>query len=72
MVSRLPTFALKGWRITPKWIAPIMVLAVLLVAAAITNPWLTLSCIGSVYFLSLPCAYYAYRRRQKNEGNVNA
>lgn len=72
MVSRLPTFALKGWRITPKWIAPILVLAVLLIAAAITNPWLTLSGIGTVYFLCLPCAYYAYWRRQKNEGSTNA
>lgn len=67
MVSRVPTFALKGWRVTPKWVAPILVLAVLLIAALITNPWLTLSCIGSVYFLSIPCALYAYQRRQRIE-----
>ncbi len=72
MVSRLPTFALKGWRITPKWVAPILVLAVLLIAALITNPWLTLSGIGSAYFLSIPCAFYAYKRRERIEGLANA
>jgi len=68
MVSRLPTFALKGWRIEPKWIAPILVIAVLLTAALITNTWLTLSAVGIVYFLSIPCAYISYRRQQKVAG----
>jgi CDP-diacylglycerol--serine O-phosphatidyltransferase len=73
MVSRLPTFALKGWRIAPKYVAPLLVLVVLLIAAMITNPWLTLSGIGTVYFLSIPCACYAYWRRQKKEeGLLNA
>jgi len=72
MISRLPTFALKGWRIPPIWVAPVMVVTVLFIAAIITDPWLALSGIGTVYFLSIPCAWFSYRRRMKREGTLNA
>ena len=71
MVSRLPTFALKGWRVPPVWVAPIFALAVLLIAAMITNPWLTLTVVGSIYFLSIPCAFYSYRMSLKRKGMTN-
>lgn len=68
MVSRLPTLSLKGWRVTPVWVTPIFLLLVLMVAALITNPWMTLSCVGFAYMISLPCGWILYHRRQKREG----
>ncbi|MDX2027289.1 MAG: CDP-diacylglycerol--serine O-phosphatidyltransferase [Alphaproteobacteria bacterium] len=68
MVSRLPTLSLKGWRVAPVWITPIFLLAVLMVAALITNPWMTLSGVSFAYIISLPCGWFLYYQRQKREG----
>jgi CDP-diacylglycerol--serine O-phosphatidyltransferase len=67
MVSRLPTLALKGWRITPAWVTPIFVAVALFMAALVTNPWLTLSAAGAVYVISLPIGWYSYRQKMKKE-----
>ena len=70
MVSRMPTFALKGWRITPIWVTPIFVTAALYIASLVTNPWMTLSCTGAVYVTSLPLGWISYRRKSKREGSA--
>ncbi|MDE1902074.1 MAG: CDP-diacylglycerol--serine O-phosphatidyltransferase [Alphaproteobacteria bacterium] len=67
MVSRLPTFALKGWRIAPVWVAPIMVVAVAVLAGLVTDTWLTLSALGSLYVVGLPLGWLSYRARAKKE-----
>ena len=38
MVSRVPSFALKGWRVPRVWVAPIFVVAVAVVAGAYHQP----------------------------------
>jgi CDP-diacylglycerol---serine O-phosphatidyltransferase len=65
MISRLPTFLLKGWRVPRVWVAPVFVFAVLLIAAFITHTWPTLSGVGIVYLFSLPCSWLTYRQRQR-------
>ena len=67
MISRLPTFALKGWRIAPVWVAPILILTIALVAGLVTNTWLTLSGLGTLYALGLPLGWLTYRARSKKE-----
>jgi CDP-diacylglycerol--serine O-phosphatidyltransferase len=67
MVSRLPTFALKGWRIAPIWVAPIFVVTVAIVAGLVTDTWLTLSGLGTLYFIGLPLSWLSYRSRAKKE-----
>ncbi|MDX9690121.1 MAG: CDP-diacylglycerol--serine O-phosphatidyltransferase [Proteobacteria bacterium] len=67
MVSRVPTLAMKGRRISPLAVAPIMVGVCLLVAGLFTQTWLTLSVLGSTYFLTLPYGVWSYRRRVKKE-----
>lgn len=71
MVSRLPTFSLKGWRIAPIWVAPIFVVVAWFVASLITYPWLALSAAALVYFVSLPLGFYTYTRRMKKEGQAH-
>jgi CDP-diacylglycerol--serine O-phosphatidyltransferase len=65
MVSRLPTFALKGWRIERLWVAPLFATVVALVAGLITNTWLTYSGAGVLYVLAIPVSWYSYRVRAK-------
>jgi CDP-diacylglycerol--serine O-phosphatidyltransferase len=67
MVSRVPTFALKGVRVAPGWVAPIFVVTVALVAGLVTNTWLTLSGLGTLYALGLPLSWFSYRVRAKKE-----
>jgi CDP-diacylglycerol--serine O-phosphatidyltransferase len=67
MVSRLPTFALKGWRISPAWVVPLFVGGVVLAAGLITNTWLTLSCLGFLYVLGLPLGWYSYRSHARKD-----
>jgi CDP-diacylglycerol--serine O-phosphatidyltransferase len=67
MVSRLPTLALKGWRVGQIWVAPIFLGMVLAIAALITNPWLVLSGFIILYLLSLPVGWYSYRARMRKE-----
>jgi len=67
MVSRLPTFALKGLRVASVWVAPIFILTVVLIAALVTNTWLTLSGLGTLYAIGLPLSWASYRARAKKE-----
>jgi len=67
MVSRLPTLSMKGRRIAPVWVAPVMAAAALFLAALVTNPWLTLSGAGTLYFLLLPYGWRSYRKRRLME-----
>jgi len=67
MVSRLPTLSMKGRRIAPVLVAPTLAGACLLVAALVTNPWLTLSAMGLLYLAMIPYGWYSYRRRQRKE-----
>ena len=70
MVSRLPTMALKGWRVNHIWIAPIFVGIVFMIAELITNPWITITAIGVVYILSLPVGSYLYNRLARLKGTT--
>lgn len=68
MVSRLPTFALKGWKIESFWVAPLFVGVIILVSGLVTNTWLALSGAGILYVLALPLSWFSYRARAKKEG----
>jgi CDP-diacylglycerol--serine O-phosphatidyltransferase len=70
MVSRLPTFALKGWRIEPLWVAPLFIAVVAVIAGLVTNTWATLCGIGTLYALALPVGWYSYHRRAKKEASL--
>ena len=70
MVSRLPTIALKGWRISRQWVTPIFVAVALFLAALVTNTWLTLSVAGFVYIASLPIGWISYRLKMKRDMNA--
>ncbi|MBN8531603.1 MAG: CDP-diacylglycerol O-phosphatidyltransferase, partial [Alphaproteobacteria bacterium] len=66
MASRIPTFSLKRISVRTESALPIMLLAGLVIASLVTEPWLTLCGIGAVYVASVPISIVAhYRLRTK-------
>ncbi len=61
MVSRLPTLSFKTVRVSPNYVAPLLVLVGLAAAVLITAPFLALA-VGAVGYLALlPYTIYRYR-----------
>lgn len=61
MVSRIPTFSLKGIRIPQPYVLPGFLILALAAAFLVTAPWVTLPAIEIVYAVSIPFALKAYR-----------
>lgn len=64
MVSRVPTFSGKGvsTRVPREMVLPIMVGFAVLAASLFAFPWLSLTVLVVLYWVSLPVSYRAYRR----------
>jgi CDP-diacylglycerol--serine O-phosphatidyltransferase len=67
MVSRLPVLSGKkiGTRVRPEMVAPVIIVAVLLIALLIAYPWELLSVVSLVYLVLLPLGWFSYRRYQE-------
>jgi CDP-diacylglycerol--serine O-phosphatidyltransferase len=63
MVGRLPTYSLKGIRVAHRFVVPVMLGVCLLAACLVGSPWMTLSVMGVLYFISLPLSCLSYRWR---------
>ncbi len=67
MVSRLPVFSGKTWRmrVPPEMVLPVFVSVIFFIALLIGYPWYLLS-VGSVlYLLSLPAGWKSYRDQKR-------
>jgi CDP-diacylglycerol--serine O-phosphatidyltransferase len=65
MVSRIPTFSMKRFRVPHHYVVPIM-LAVGIVAAFLTTaPWPTLAVVGIAYAASIPFTVRSYNRLRR-------
>ncbi len=69
MVSRLPTMALKGWRISAPFVLPLLIAVVTMFAGLFTEPFPTLTVIGTLYALLIPTFYLLQRRMQRKDNN---
>ncbi|MEA2877756.1 MAG: CDP-diacylglycerol---serine O-phosphatidyltransferase [Hyphomicrobiales bacterium] len=67
MVSRLPVLSGKkiGTRVRPEMVAPVIIVAVLLIALLIAYPWELLSVVSLVYLVLLPLGWFSYQRYQQ-------
>jgi CDP-diacylglycerol--serine O-phosphatidyltransferase len=61
MVSRLPTVSFKTVRVSPTYIAPLLVLVGIAAAVLITVPFLGLAIVGVAYFALIPYTVYRHR-----------
>lgn len=62
MASRLPTIALKNFRISQDYIPYVLVSVTVVLAFAIITPWATLPLVGALYLASIPASAYVYYR----------
>ena len=65
LVSRIPTYALKGFRVPLRWVLPTMLFVGLFAASLVSAPWLTMSAAIFVYAASIPFSVRAYRRLER-------
>src|SRR5476651_2871802 len=63
MVSRLPVFSGKTWRmrVPPEMVLPVFVSVIFFIALLIGYPWHILSAVSVLYLLSLPLGWWSYR-----------
>lgn len=66
MVSRIPTYAMKGVRVTRGYILPAMLIAVLIVVGFMIEPWASLAVIDAIYLTTIFFSYAQCRRMKKN------
>ncbi len=65
MASRWPTFAPKGWRITPPMVLPVMIGFGFFVASIVIQPWETIAIVSVGYLVSLPISAFVYWRNRR-------
>jgi CDP-diacylglycerol---serine O-phosphatidyltransferase len=61
MVSRLPTLSMKTVQVSPRAVAPLLVLIAYLAAVVITFPFASLAVAMLLYLIHVPYASYRYR-----------
>ncbi len=64
MVSRVPTYSFKRFRVPAIWVLPLMIVVGLLAAFLVTEPWATLGVIGLIYLAGIPFSMRSYRGLQ--------
>ncbi len=69
LVSRIPTYAFKKFKVPHPWVLPTMLFVGLLAASIVSAPWLTLSIVVIAYVVSIPFSVRAFRalKRQAEE-----
>ena len=65
MVSRIPTFAFKKFKVPNPWILPSMLFVGLFAATLVSAPWPTLSVVLVLYMISIPFSVRAYRSLER-------
>jgi CDP-diacylglycerol---serine O-phosphatidyltransferase len=62
MVSSVPTYSFKGTRFPRRLMLPILVIAGLVIAGFLSEPWMTLGGIIIAYLVTIPFSFRSYRR----------
>jgi CDP-diacylglycerol---serine O-phosphatidyltransferase len=72
MVSRVPTFSFKRFRVPGEWVLPMLLVIGALAAFLTTEPWGTLLAIGALYIASIPVSIRSYRRLRRAAEELRA
>jgi CDP-diacylglycerol--serine O-phosphatidyltransferase len=72
MVSRVPTFSFKRFRVPAEWVLPMLLVIGGLAAFLTTEPWGTLLLIGVLYLGSIPVSIRSYRKLREAAEQLRA
>ncbi|HXY98663.1 MAG TPA: CDP-diacylglycerol--serine O-phosphatidyltransferase [Stellaceae bacterium] len=72
MVSRVPTFSFKRFRVPGEWVLPMLLVIGALAAFLTTEPWGTLLVIGALYLGSIPLSIRSYRKLREAAEELRA
>jgi CDP-diacylglycerol--serine O-phosphatidyltransferase len=72
MVSKIPTFSGKRFRIPHAYVLPVLLLVGILTAFMVTTPWTTISIVGVLYLASIPVSVRAYSRLRRQAAELRA
>jgi CDP-diacylglycerol--serine O-phosphatidyltransferase len=72
MVSRVPTFAMKRFRVPQEWVLPTLLVVGALAAFLTTEPWATMLVMGALYLGSIPFSIRSYRRLRRAAETMRA
>jgi CDP-diacylglycerol---serine O-phosphatidyltransferase len=72
MVSRIPTFSFKRFRVPGEWVLPMLLGIGALAAFLTTEPWGTLLVIGALYVGSIPLSVRSYRKLREAAEELRA
>ncbi len=61
LISRIPTYAFKTFRVPYRWVLPTMLFVGLLAASIVGAPWATLTAVIFIYIVGIPFAVRSYR-----------
>lgn len=62
MVSKVPTFSGKRFRVPHTYVLPVMLLVCILAAFLVTSPWTTIAVIALIYMISIPLSLRSFTR----------
>jgi len=65
MVSRVPTFSFKSFRIPREWVLPMLLVIGAMAAFLTTEPWITLLILGGLYLVSFAFSIRSYARLRR-------
>jgi CDP-diacylglycerol--serine O-phosphatidyltransferase len=68
MISRLPTYSFKQFRVPHRYVLPMLLAVGLIAALVMTVTWVTMSVLVMIYLVTIPLAYRDYQRRAAAEG----
>jgi CDP-diacylglycerol--serine O-phosphatidyltransferase len=72
MVSKIPTFSGKRFRVPHAYVLPVMVMMALLAAFLVTAPWTTVTGVTLLYGATIPFSAAAFRRLKKQTEDLRA
>lgn len=72
MVSKIPTFSGKRFRVPHKYVMPMLLVVGLLAAFLVTEPWTTISIVTIGYAACIPLSLRAFRRLSQQAKEMRA
>jgi CDP-diacylglycerol--serine O-phosphatidyltransferase len=72
MVSKIPTYSGKRFRVPHQYVLPMLLVVGVLTAFLVTAPWTTITIVGLLYLIGIPLSVRAFNRLKKDAAEMRA